>query len=159
MTTASSVPARVKLPWVTPPTIHGPIAPKQRPSAARFLAGPGAPATGGDDSPGACASLYTSVPFRQETSFLVVGERMNATGLRAFRDLLLAGDLDGMIALAKEQTAEGAHVLDVMVDYVGRDGVPDMTTFVSALRTQSTLPLMFDSTDAKVFEPVREAAE
>ncbi len=127
-------------------------APKQRPSAARFLAGPGAADTTGGDYPGACASLYTSVPFRQETSFLVVGERMNATGSRAFRDLLLAGDLDGMTALAKEQTAEGAHVLDVMVDYVGRDGVPDMTTFVSALRTQSTLPLMFDSTEVAVVE-------
>jgi 5-methyltetrahydrofolate--homocysteine methyltransferase len=97
-------------------------------------------------------SLYTAVPIEQETSFLVIGERMNATGSRAFRDLLLAGDLDGMTALAREQTAEGAHVLDVMVDYVGRDGVPDMERFVSALRTQSTLPLVFDSTEPPVIE-------
>ena len=90
------------------------------------------------------ASLYTSVPIQQDTSFLVVGERMNATGSRAFRDLLLAGDLDGMVALAREQAAEGAHVLDVMVDYVGRDGVPDIERVVSAFRTQSTLPLVFD---------------
>ena len=127
-------------------------APKARPSAARFLAGPGGEPAGASAIPGACTSLYTSVNFRQDTSFLVVGERMNATGSRAFRDLLLAGDLDGMTALAKEQTAEGAHVLDVMVDYVGRDGVPDMTRFVSALRTQSTLPLMFDSTEVAVVE-------
>jgi len=98
------------------------------------------------------ASLYTAVPFEQDTSFLVVGERMNATGSRAFRDLLLGGDLDGMVALAREQAAEGAHVLDVMVDYVGRDGAPDMQRFVTALRTQSTLPLVFDSTEPPVIE-------
>ncbi|MGI8925148.1 MAG: methionine synthase [Tepidiformaceae bacterium] len=100
----------------------------------------------------ACSSLYTSVPFRQETSFLVVGERTNATGSRAFRDLLLAGDMDGMVGLAREQAAEGAHVIDVMVDYVGRDGVPDMERVVGAFRTQSTLPLMFDSTEPPVVE-------
>ena len=86
----------------------------------------------------AVSSLYTSVPIEQETSFLVVGERLNATGSRAFRDLLLAGDLDGMVEMAKEQAAEGAHVLDVMVDYVGRDGPPDMERLVRELRTQST---------------------
>ncbi|MBA4181636.1 MAG: methionine synthase [Anaerolinea sp.] len=98
------------------------------------------------------SSIYTSVPIRQETSFLVVGERTNATGSRAFRDLLLAGDIDGMVGAAKEQAAEGAHVIDVMVDYVGRDGVPDMERVVSAFRTQSTLPLMFDSTEPPVVE-------
>ena len=100
----------------------------------------------------AVASLYTSVPIRQETSFLVVGERTNATGSRAFRDLLLAEDLDGMVAVAREQAAEGAHVIDVMVDYVGRNGVPDMERVVTAFRTQSTLPLMFDSTEPPVIE-------
>ncbi|MFN0096524.1 MAG: methionine synthase [Dehalococcoidia bacterium] len=100
----------------------------------------------------AAASLYTSVPLEQDTSFLVVGERMNATGSRAFRDLLLAGDLDAAVALAREQASEGAHVLDLMVDYVGRDGAPDMERFVTALRTQSTLPLVFDSTEIPVVE-------
>jgi 5-methyltetrahydrofolate--homocysteine methyltransferase len=98
------------------------------------------------------SSLYTSVPIEQDTSFLVVGERTNATGSRKFRDLMLEGDLDGMLALAKEQAAEGAHVLDVMVDYVGRDGVPDVERFVSSLRTASTLPLVFDSTEPPVVE-------
>lgn len=100
----------------------------------------------------AVSSLYTSVPIEQETSFLVVGERLNATGSRAFRDLLLAGDLDGMVEMAKEQAAEGAHVLDVMVDYVGRDGPSDMERLVRELRTQSTLPLVFDSTEVPVVE-------
>ena len=100
----------------------------------------------------ACSSLYTSVPFKQDTSFLVVGERMNATGSRAFRALLLAEDAEGAVALAREQAAEGAHVLDLMVDYVGREGVPDMERLAEALRTQATLPLVFDSTEVGVVE-------
>jgi 5-methyltetrahydrofolate--homocysteine methyltransferase len=100
----------------------------------------------------ACSSIYTSVPFRQETSFLVVGERTNATGSRAFRDLLLAEDVDGMVGLAREQAAEGAHVLDVMVDYVGRDGVADIERVVTSFRTAVTLPLVFDSTEPPVVE-------
>ncbi len=100
----------------------------------------------------ACSSLYTSVPFRQDQSFLVVGERTNATGSRAFRDLLLADEIDGMVATAREQAAEGAHVLDVMVDYVGRDGVADAQRVVGAFRTQVSLPLMLDSTEPPVVE-------
>ena len=100
----------------------------------------------------ACSSLYTSVPFEQDASVLLVGERMNATGSRAFRELLLAGDAEGAVALAREQTAEGAHALDLMVDYVGRDGAPDMERFADALRTQATAPLVFDSTETAVVE-------
>ena len=100
----------------------------------------------------ACSSLYTSVPFEQDASFLVVGERMNATGSRAFRDLLLAEDAEGALALARGQAAEGAHALDLMVDYVGREGAPDMERFARALRTQATLPLVFDSTEVEVIE-------
>ncbi len=100
----------------------------------------------------AVSSLYTSVPIEQETSFLVVGERLNATGSRAFRDLLLAEDVDGMVGVAKEQAAEGAHVIDVMVDYVGRNGVVDAERLVGVLRTQSTLPLVLDSTEPPVIE-------
>ena len=100
----------------------------------------------------AASSLYSSVPFEQDTSFLVVGERLNATGSKAFRDLLLAEDTDGVVALAREQAAEGAHVLDLMVDYVGREGPPDMVRMATELRTQATLPLMFDSTEVPVVE-------
>ncbi len=100
----------------------------------------------------ACSSLYTSVPFEQDTSFLVVGERMNATGSRAFRELLLEEDTEGVVALARGQAAEGAHVLDLMVDYVGREGAPDVERFARELRTQATLPLVFDSTEVPVIE-------
>jgi 5-methyltetrahydrofolate--homocysteine methyltransferase len=101
--------------------------------------------------PGA-ASLYVSVPFRQEQSFLIVGERTNANGSKQFREHLLAGSPDGMVAMAREQAREGAHVLDVCVDYVGRDGVTDMDQLVRRLVTQCTLPLVIDSTEAPVIE-------
>jgi methylmalonyl-CoA mutase cobalamin-binding domain/chain len=100
----------------------------------------------------ALASLYTAVPFEQENTFLAIGERANANGSRAFRDLMLGGDLEGIVQLARSQTREGAHVLDVCVDYVGRDGVPDMVSVVDRYATSSTLPLVIDSTQTDVIE-------
>ncbi len=100
----------------------------------------------------AAASLYVSVPFRQEQSFLIVGERTNANGSKQFREHLLAGNHDGMVAMAREQAREGAHVLDVCVDYVGRNGVADMDQLVRRLVTQTTLPLVIDSTETPVIE-------
>ena len=100
----------------------------------------------------ACASLYTSVPIKQDTSFLVIGERLNATGSKAFKESLLSADVDRGIEMASEQAGEGAHVLDLMVDYVGRDGPSDMEKFMSEIRTQSTLPLILDSTELPVIE-------
>ncbi len=101
--------------------------------------------------PGA-ASIYTPVSFRQETSFLVVGERTNANGSKKFRDAMLAGDWDTCVAIARDQVKEGSHLIDVCVDYTGADGVADMEEIVSRFATQSTAPLMVDSTEAPVVE-------
>jgi 5-methyltetrahydrofolate--homocysteine methyltransferase len=98
------------------------------------------------------ASLYSAVPLEQDTAFLAIGERANANGSRAFKDILLAEDWDATVALAKSQTREGAHVLDVCVDYVGREGAPDMIEVVDRYATQSTLPLVIDSTQLDVVE-------
>jgi 5-methyltetrahydrofolate--homocysteine methyltransferase len=98
------------------------------------------------------ASLYAAVTVEQENAFLAIGERANANGSAAFRRLLLAEDWDGIVQLARSQTREGAHVLDVCVDYVGRDGVPDMIAVVDRYATQSTLPLVIDSTEPEVIE-------
>jgi 5-methyltetrahydrofolate--homocysteine methyltransferase len=98
------------------------------------------------------ASLYSAVTIEQENAFLAIGERANANGSKAFRELLLAEDWDGAVQLARSQTREGAHVLDVCVDYVGRDGVPDMIEIVDRYATQSTLPLVIDSTEPDVIE-------
>ena len=73
------------------------------------------------------ASLYTAVPLRQDASFLSIGERTNANGSKAFREAMLQGRLDDCVDIAREQTRDGAHLLDVCVDYVGRDGAADMS--------------------------------
>ncbi len=98
------------------------------------------------------ASIYSPQPYDQENSFLIVGERLNASGSKKCRDLLNAEDWDGLVALAKAQVKEGAHILDVNVDYVGRDGERDMRELVSRLVTNVTLPLMLDSTEWEKME-------
>jgi 5-methyltetrahydrofolate--homocysteine methyltransferase len=108
------------------------------------------PATREPSSPASVASLYNTVPLHQDTSFHIIGERLNANGSRKFRDLLLAGDWDGITQMAKDQVREGAHTLDVCIDYVGRDGAADMIEVVNRLSTQSTLPLVLDSTEVDV---------
>jgi 5-methyltetrahydrofolate--homocysteine methyltransferase len=101
--------------------------------------------------PGA-ASLYQHVAFRQDTSYLSIGERTNATGSKLFREAMLEGRWDDCVDVARDQTREGAHLLDVNVDYTGRDGVTDMTDVARRLATASTLPLVLDSTEPAVIE-------
>ncbi|MDR0345807.1 MAG: methionine synthase [Nocardiopsaceae bacterium] len=96
------------------------------------------------------ASLYQHVPFRQDTAFLAIGERTNANGSKAFREALLEGRLDDCVEIARQQTRDGAHLLDVCVDYVGRDGAADMTEIAGRLATAATLPLVIDSTEPEV---------
>ena len=98
------------------------------------------------------SSTYAFTPFDQDTSFLIVGERTNANGSKKFREDLLAGDWDGCVAIAKDQIREGAHVLDVCVDYVGRDGTSDVDDMARRLATQSSVPVVIDSTEPAVME-------
>ena len=101
--------------------------------------------------PGA-ASLYQSVPFRQDTSYLAIGERTNANGSKKFREAMLEARWDDCVEFAREQIREGAHMLDLCVDYVGRDGVADMAELAGRLATASTLPIVLDSTEVNVIE-------
>ena len=100
----------------------------------------------------AASSIYMQQPYVQDASFLIVGERVNASGSKKMRDLLNAADWDGLVALGKEQEREGAHILDVNVDFVGRDGVADMHELASRLVTNVKIPLMFDSTEWEKME-------
>ena len=100
----------------------------------------------------AAASIYSPQPYEQDNSFLIVGERLNASGSKKCRTLLDQEDWDGLVSLAKSQVKEGAHVLDVNVDYVGRDGERDMHELVSRLVNNVTLPLMLDSTEWQKME-------
>jgi 5-methyltetrahydrofolate--homocysteine methyltransferase len=100
----------------------------------------------------AASSIYIQQPYVQDASFLIVGERVNASGSKKMRDLLNAEDWDGLVALGKEQEREGAHILDVNVDFVGRDGETDMHELASRLVTNVKIPLMFDSTEWQKME-------
>ncbi|MGI8918983.1 MAG: methionine synthase, partial [Pyrinomonadaceae bacterium] len=100
----------------------------------------------------AAASIYFQQPYVQDASFLIVGERVNASGSKKMRDLLGVEDWDGLVSLAKEQEREGAHILDVNVDFVGRNGESDMHELASRLVTNIKLPLMFDSTEWQKME-------
>src|SRR5215472_9418987 len=129
----------------------------------RLGAGPGRPGRPGRSGPRplarrqptpepGVASLYNHVPFRQDTAFLAIGERTNANGSKAFREAMIADRYEDCVAIARNQTREGAHLLDVCVDYVGRDGVADMREIAGRLATAATLPLVLDSTEPAVIE-------
>ena len=98
------------------------------------------------------ASLYQHVPLTQDNTYLAIGERTNANGSKAFREAMLEGRWDDCLDIAKKQVRDGAHLLDVCVDYVGRDGVADIQTLVSKLASASTLPLVIDSTEPQVIQ-------
>ncbi|ARF76221.1 methionine synthase [Kitasatospora albolonga] len=99
--------------------------------------------------PGA-ASLYQHVPFRQDTAYLAIGERTNANGSKKFREAMLEARWDDCVEMARDQIREGAHMLDLCVDYVGRDGVADMRELAGRFATASTLPIVLDSTELDV---------
>lgn len=101
--------------------------------------------------PGA-ASLYQTVPFRQDTSYMAIGERTNANGSKKFREAMLDARWDDCVEMARDQIREGAHMLDLCVDYVGRDGVQDMQELAGRFATASTLPIVLDSTEVDVIQ-------
>lgn len=108
------------------------------------------PAPRGPESEPGVASLYQHVPFQQDASYLAIGERTNANGSKAFREAMLEGRWDDCVEIARNQIRVGAHLLDVCVDYVGRDGVADIREIVSRFASASTLPLVIDSTEPAV---------
>ena len=106
--------------------------------------------THGPDLDPGVASLYQHVSFQQDASYLAIGERTNANGSKAFREAMLEGRWDDCVEIARDQIRVGAHLLDVCVDYVGRDGVADIREVVSRFASASTLPLVVDSTEPAV---------
>jgi len=98
------------------------------------------------------ASLYAAVELRQDTAITAIGERTNANGSRRFREAMLARDWDACVRIAQEQVRDGAHMIDLCVDYTGEDGTVAMEELARRLATASTLPIMIDSTEAAVVE-------
>jgi 5-methyltetrahydrofolate--homocysteine methyltransferase len=100
----------------------------------------------------AAASIYSQVPFDQDTAFLMIGERANTNGSKAFRESLLDGNIEGCVEIGQSQIQEGAHMVDLCVDYVGRDGVEDMSLLAAAFATDVAVPVVLDSTEPEVME-------
>src|ERR1039457_469849 len=98
----------------------------------------------------AVASIYAATNYQQDRSVLLVGERTNANGSKKFREAMLEGDWDACVGIGRDQIKEGAHILDVCVDYTGANGVSDMNEVMSRLATQSSVPIMVDTTETKV---------
>lgn len=104
----------------------------------------------------AVTSTYSAVNLHQDTSFLIVGERTNANGSKAFREAMLDGDIDTCVAIGEEQVAEGAHLVDLCVDYVGRDGAVDIAELAQRFATEVTAPIVIDSTEPEVMQAALE---
>jgi len=104
------------------------------------------------DAPQQAASLYTPVDLDQEPRPLYIGERANATGSRAFRSKIEAGDFDGAFEVLAGQEENGAHMVDLNVAYPGGDERGDMCTLVERAARECRLPLMVDTTDPQVVE-------
>ncbi|MFP5225969.1 MAG: methionine synthase [Actinomycetota bacterium] len=98
------------------------------------------------------SSLYSAQPLRQDTSIFMIGERCNTQGSRRFKALVEADDWEGTLEVAAAQVRDGAHALDLSVDFTGRDGVADMTCVIERFRTEVTLPIVLDSTEPEVIE-------
>ena len=98
------------------------------------------------------SSIYSSVSIKQDNSFLIIGERTNAVGSKAFRDAMNSADWDTCTKIATDQIKEGSHVLDLCVDYVGKDGRDDLEELASRFATQASVPLVLDSTEPQVME-------
>ena len=98
------------------------------------------------------SSLTQAIDVRQDNSYLIIGERTNTNGSRQFKRLLQEENWDGLVSLARDEIKGGAMVLDVCVDFVGRDGKRDMHEVVRRYVQQISVPLMIDSTDPEVME-------
>ena len=98
------------------------------------------------------ASLFNTVELKQNPAPLLIGERSNATGSKAFRELLKAEDFEGTLSVGQQQVRAGAHVIDVSVGFAGRDETKDMNEVVSLYAQKIPLPLMPDSTQIPALE-------
>jgi len=90
-----------------------------------------------------------------EMGFVVVGERTNITGSPKFSKLILAGDFEAALAVARQQVAGGANILDVNMDEGMIDSEASMTKFLHLIGSEpeiARIPMMIDSSKWSVIE-------
>src|SRR5216683_421562 len=83
---------------------------------------------------------------------VVVGERTNVRGSRKFKRLVTDGKIEEAAEVGRHQVRRGAHVLDVCLQDPDRNETADVTAFLENLVRKVKVPLMIDSTDARVIE-------
>jgi len=98
------------------------------------------------------ASLFNTTELFQEPAPLLIGERSNSTGSKAFRELIIASDYEGTLTVGQAQVRDGAHCLDVNVEFAGRDGAKDMKAIMELYNQKIPLPLMPDATRVHTME-------
>ena len=98
------------------------------------------------------ASLFNTTELFQEPAPLLIGERSNSTGSKAFRELIIASDYEGTLTVGQAQVRDGAHCLDVNVEFAGRDGAKDMAAVMELYNQKIPLPLMPDATRVNTME-------
>jgi 5-methyltetrahydrofolate--homocysteine methyltransferase len=99
------------------------------------------------------ASAITAIALEQQPRPLIVGERINAQGSRKIKRLLLEDGYDDIVLVAREQLAEGAHVLDVCCALTERaDEDAQMRELARRLAQAIEAPLAIDTTEVKVLE-------
>ncbi len=99
-----------------------------------------------------CSSLYNSQSFLVSPKPLIVGERMNPSGSKKFRNALLKTDYDEMVQMALDQEKNSSHVLDLCTGYTGVDEKDTMKNLVKRLNVETKVPIMIDSTNEDVLE-------
>lgn len=104
----------------------------------------------------AATSTYSSVPFQQDLSMLIIGERTNANGSKKFRDAMLEGNIDACVDIGESQVSEGGHMVDLCVDYVARDGTKDMDILAKRFAVEVAAPVVIDSTEPEVMQSALE---
>jgi 5-methyltetrahydrofolate--homocysteine methyltransferase len=89
------------------------------------------------------------------TAFVNIGERTNVTGSARFKKLVLAGDYDAAVEVARSQVDNGAQIIDVNMDEALLDGELAMTTFLKRIAAEpdiARVPVMIDSSKWTVIE-------
>lgn len=105
------------------------------------------------------ASAMSAIAMRQDPPPTLLGERCNAQGSRKFKKMLLEEDYDGILELAREQVAGGAHALDISCAVTERpDEVDLMRNVVKKLELGVDVPLVIDTTELDVLETALETA-
>lgn len=91
----------------------------------------------------------------KEINFVNIGERTNVTGSKAFAKLILQGDYNSALDVARQQVENGAQIIDINMDEGMLDGVQAMTTFLNLIASEpdiSRVPVMIDSSKWDVIE-------